>query len=147
MVSVLELVPATRIGVKYPGGTFTSERHFLDFVVDGESLWEKVGKPRDSVSVICFEYSHEETVKAINRLLLTETAIIPADRRPLYICSECGDIGCGAVTAFIVKQGDSIVWKDFGFENDYEENTRLSDYKQTGPYIFEWKQYERTLLE
>jgi hypothetical protein len=88
-----------RIGVKYPGGVSKSERHFLDFVVDGESLWEKVGKPRDKVSVICFDYSREETVQAVNRLLLIEKAVIPGDRRPLFICSECGDIGCDAVTA------------------------------------------------
>ena len=115
MASVLELLPATRIGVKYPGGVFKSERHFLDFVIDGESLWEKVGKPRDTVSVICFDYSREETVQAVNRLPLTEKSVVPGDRRPLFICSECGDIGCGAVTAFLVREGESIVWKDFGF--------------------------------
>ena len=147
MVSVLELAPATGIGVEYPDGTFKSQRHFLDFVVDGESLWEKIGKPRDSVSVICFEYSHEETVKAINRLLLTERAVIPADRRPLFICSECGDIGCGAITAFVVKEGQSIVWKDFGFENDYEENIRLDEFRHIGPYTFDWKEYESVLLQ
>jgi hypothetical protein len=45
MSALLELIPATRIGVKYPDGSYKSERHFLDFVVSGQSLWEKVGKP------------------------------------------------------------------------------------------------------
>jgi hypothetical protein len=147
MPSVLELLPAMRIGVKYPGGVSESERHFLDFVVDGESLWEKVGKPRDTVSVICFDYSREETIQAVNRLLLAEKAVIPGDRRTLFICSECGDIGCGAVTAFLVREGESIVWKDFGFENNYEENIRLEEYKHIGPYTFNWKQYESALLQ
>jgi hypothetical protein len=215
MGSVLQLVPATRMGIKSPGGASKSERHFLDFVIDGESLWEKVGKPRDSVSVICFEYSqalltssswgksparvhdgpahcvilseasrrflrgnravsnsasgravegslfnrstnsrmstrpysHEETVKAVNRLLLKEKAVIPGDRRSLFICSECGDIGCGAVTAFLVSDGESIIWKDFGYENNYEVNLRLGEYKQIGPYTFDWKQYESALLQ
>ena len=147
MSSVSELLPAMRIGVKYPGGVSKSERHFLDFVVDGESLWEKVGKPRDKVSVICFDYSREETVQAVNRLLLIEKAVIPGDRRPLFICSECGDIGCGAVTAFLIRDGESIVWKDFGFENNYEENIRLEEYKHIGPYTFNWKQYESVFLQ
>ena len=84
-------------------------------MIDGESLWEKVGKPIDTVSVICFDYSREETVQAVNRLLMTEKAVVPGDRRPLFICSECGDIECGTVTAFLVRKGESIVWKDFGF--------------------------------
>lgn len=147
MPSVLELLPAMRIGVKHPGGVSESERHFLDFVIDGESLWEKVGKPRDKVSVICFDYSREETIQAVNRLLLAEKAVIPGDRRSLFICSECGDIGCGAVTAFLVREGESIVWQDFGFENNYEENIRLEEYKHIGPYTFNWKQYESALLQ
>ena len=147
MGSVLQLVPAMRIGVKYPGGASKSERHFLDFVIDGESLWEKVGRPRDTVPVICFEYPREEIVRALNRLLLTEKAVIPGDRRSLFICSECGDIGCGAVTAFVIREAQSVVWKDFGFENDYEENIRLDEYKHIGPFSFDWKEYEATLLE
>ncbi|HEY6904645.1 MAG TPA: hypothetical protein VI216_10075, partial [Candidatus Acidoferrales bacterium] len=109
MLSVLELVPATRIGVKLSDGAFKSERHFFDFVVDGHSLCEQVGKPRDMISVLCYEYVRPETIKAGNRLLLTEKAVIPNGRRELFICSECGDIGCGSVTALIIREGSSIV--------------------------------------
>jgi|SRR5579871_2152115 len=146
MSSVLQLVPAMRTGVKYPGGAYKSERNFLDFVIDEESLWSKVGKRQDTVSVICFEYAREETIKAVNRLLLTEKAAIPGDRRELFICSECGDIGCGAVTVIVVRDGQSIVWKDFGFQNNYEENLRLDEYKHIGPYSFDWNVYESALL-
>ena len=147
MGSVLELVPATRVGVKYAGDASRSERHFLDFVVDSESLWEKVGKPKDSVSIICFEFSREETIKDVNRLLLIEKAAIPEDRRSLFICGECGGFECGAVTASVVRDGKSVVWKDFGFENSYEENIHLGEYKGIGPYSFDWTPYERTLLQ
>src|SRR5882672_6524656 len=114
MGALLNLVPSTRVGVKYPGGASKSERHFLDFVINGQSLWEKVGRPRDLVSVICY---------------------------------ECGDIGCGAVTAMVVRDGQAIVWKDFGYENDYEEKVLLDDYKQVGPYTFDLAEYESTLFE
>jgi hypothetical protein len=147
MGSVLELVPAIRAGVKYPDGAWKSERRFLDFVVDAESLWQRVGKSKDSVSIVCFEFSREEIVKAVNRLLLIEKAVIPGDRRSLFICASCGDIGCGAVTASVVRDGQAVVWKDFGFENDYEENIRLDDYKGIGPFSFEWALYERALLQ
>jgi hypothetical protein len=148
MDALLELVPATRIGVKYPDGSYKSERHFLDFVVSGQSLWEKVGKPKDMVSVFCYEYAREETIKAANRLLLTENAGLPADRRSLFICSECGDIGCVAITALVARDGHSIVWKAFGYENNYEKkNILLDDYKQIGPFTFDLEHYERTLLQ
>ena len=147
MSSVLELKPATRIGVKCPNGASKSERHFLDFVIDGESLWEKVGKPLDAVSVICLEFSREETIDAVNRLLLTESAVIPHDRRELFICSECGDLGCGSVTLFVVRDGQSVVWQDFGYENNYEAELRLDKYKQIGPYMFDWNEYESVLLQ
>src|SRR5437016_8924288 len=78
MGALLKLVPSTRIGVEYAGGASKSERHFLDFVINGQSLWEKLARPRDLVSVICYEYSREETIKAVKRLLLTEKAVIPA---------------------------------------------------------------------
>jgi hypothetical protein len=147
MLDLFELVPATRIGVKYPDGAFKSERHFLDFAVNGQSLWEKVGKPRDLVSVICYEFSREETIKAANRLLLTEKAVIPADRRSLFVCSECGDIGCGAVTALVVREGHSIVWKDFGFENSYENHVALTPYDGIGPFVFDAVSYKRLFLQ
>jgi len=147
MLSLLELVPATRIGVKLPGGVYKSERHFFDFVVNGHSLWEEVGKPKDMVSVFCYEYAREETIKAANRLLLTEKAVIPNDRRSLFICSECGDFGCGAVTALVIREDSSIVWKDFGYENSYEDNVLLDDYRQIGPYSFDFAHYERALRQ
>jgi hypothetical protein len=145
MLSLLELVPAIRIGVNLPGGVSKSERHFFDFVVNEHSLWEDVGKPKDMVSILCSEYAREETIKAANRLLLTESAVIPKHRRSLFICSECGDIGCGALTALVIRDGSSIVWKDFGYENNYEENVLFDDYRQIGPYTFDFAHYERAI--
>jgi len=134
------------MGAKQQNGVSKSERHFLDFVIDGESLWEKLGKPLDTVSVICLEFSREETIDAVRRLLLAKSAVIPNDRRELFICSECGDIGCGAVTVSIVRDGQAIIWKSFGYENNYEPDLRLDNYKQIGPYTFDYKEYESVLL-
>jgi hypothetical protein len=89
----------------------------------------------------------EETINAANRLLLTESAVIPNHRRSLFICSECGDIGCGAVTALVIRNGSSIVWKNFGYENNYEENVLFDDYRQFGPFTFDFAHYERALRQ
>jgi hypothetical protein len=143
----LELISATRIGAKYPNGTFKSERHFFDFVLDGQSLWERVGKPNDMVSILCVEFAVAETIQAVNRLLLVEKPNLPNGRRSLFICSECGDIGCGAVIAMVTKVGDSIMWEKFGYENNYQNDVILDDYLDVGPFTFNAAEYERTLLQ
>jgi hypothetical protein len=146
MEAVLELNLATRIGVKYPDGAYKSERQFLDFVVNGESLWDSVGNQHDMVSALCFNYAMEEVKKAVGRLLLTEKADLPNNRRSLFICSECGDVGCGAITVAVVREDDTITWKDFGYENTYEDAVLLEKYKSLGPFTFKTEEYEGTLL-
>ena len=37
----------------------------------------------------------------------------------IYVCPECGDIDCGAITAVIKDYGDRIIWSDFGYETNY----------------------------
>ena len=147
MTSLLELRPLVRAGVKFPGGSYKSERHFLDFVVDGQSLWELVGKLRDTVSILCQEYSRGETTKAVGRLLLTEEADHPNDRRSFFICAECGDLGCGAITALVERQGNAVTWKTFGYQNNYEETIWIDDYKAVGPFTFDAAVYGQTLMQ
>lgn len=145
MADHLTVVPATRIGIKYPNGAYKSERYFLDFVVNGHSLWQLVGKSRDMVSILCREFVLDQTFKSVNRALLRQEGDLPDNRRSLFICSECGDIGCGAITARIVKEGDAILWRDFGFENNYQKH--VDPYKELGPFTFDAVSYERVLLQ
>lgn len=89
-------------------GTQT-ERRFLDFVVDGESLYDR--GTGDNVGCLGWLDSEEDELTA-KRLLLDA----PSDfdgRVGLFICPECADPHCGAVTALIERQGDDIVWRDF----------------------------------
>lgn len=147
MVSRLELAPLIRAGEKRANGTFRSERHFLDFVVDGQSLWEELGKRHDMVSILCVEYPAEETAKAVNRLLLSEKADLPNNRRSIFVCSECGDLWCGAITASVERQGETFIWKVFGYENTYEGKIWLDDYSAVGPFTFNATAYEQTLVQ
>jgi hypothetical protein len=147
MNATLELIPLIRAGVKYADGTYKSERHFLDFVVNGQSLWETLGKRHDMVSILCVEFPADQTAKAVNRLLSSEKAALPDDRRSLFVCSECGDLGCGTITARVEKQGEAITWKDFGYENDYEDKVKFDEYSIVGPFRFQSTSYEQILLK
>ncbi len=147
MPALLELAPLTRVAVQCANGTSKSERHFLDFVVNGQSLWEALGKRHDMVSILCAEYSANETLKAVKRLLLDEKADLPNDRRSLFVCSECGDLGCGAITAVVDKKDETITWRNFGYENTYEDKVGLDDYTTVGPFTFNAATYESTILQ
>jgi hypothetical protein len=147
MDALLQLKPLIRPGVKNANGTFQSERHFLDFIVNGQSLWEALGKRHDMVSVLCGEYPNDKTEKAISRLLVSEKADLPNDRRSFFVCSECGDLGCGAITAIVDRQGETITWRAFGYENSYEDKVQFGDYRTVGPFNFNATAYEQMLAQ
>lgn len=146
MITKLELIPATRPGFKIPNGTYKSERNFLDLLIDGQSLWEKVGRAEDTVSIFCREYALYESIKAVNRLLLTDEADFPNNRRSLFICAECGERACGAITALVQNEDGALVWSDFGFENTYENDIQLEKYKGLGPFAFDPESYSHAML-
>jgi hypothetical protein len=69
----------------------------------------------------------------------------PGGRVVLYVCPECGDLGCGAVTAVVESADGEVVWRDFGWQNDYEPGVDLDMFKGVGPFHFEASQYEAQL--
>ena len=147
MADDLTLSPLVRSGVRMSAGARKSERHFLDFVVNGRSLWQAVGEGNDTVSILCAEFVMDETIAALERLLLQREADIPSGRRSLFVCAECGDLGCGAITALMVKDGNSILWKDLGRENNYEKEVEVGPFRNIGPFAFDAARYQYVLLE
>lgn len=133
MTSQIKLEPKKR-----EGGGGKTERTFLDFIVDGKSLWERFDT--DFISCLGWlpaEYNEE----AIARLLRKEGADFPDDRRSLYICPECADLGCGAISVVIEKSDGQIVWRDFGFQNNYNEEVDFDDFEELGSFSFDATEY------
>ena len=125
------------------GGGGRTQRDFLDFVADGQPLSELVG---DYISCLGW-LGGEENAKAVRRLLLEEPSDLPNSRRTLYICPECGDIGCGALSAVVEQLGNKIIWRDFGFENNYENVIHRTGFEHIGPYTFDQRSYEQTIRQ
>jgi hypothetical protein len=57
----------------------------------------------------------------------------------LYVCPECGDIGCGAYGARIRITGETWEWYDFAYENGYEPARVLAS---AGPFSFARRDYD-----
>jgi len=102
----LELVWRDRQVDGAPGRT---RRRFLDFHADGQSLYEAIDE--DLISCLGW-FTAEEDEHAAQRLLLAAQPDV--DRRvAVYVCPECGDIYCGALTVMIERQGGEFVWRDW----------------------------------
>jgi hypothetical protein len=56
-------------------------------------------------------------------------------------------LGCGAITAVVERQGETITWKAFGYENTYEDKIVLDAYSTVGPFTFDATAYEHTLAQ
>lgn len=125
------------------GGGGRTQRDYLDFVVDDQSLSSVVG---DQISCLGW-LAPDENAKAARRLLLEEPADLPDNRRALYLCPECGDIDCGAVTLVVERDGGKIIWRDFGYENNYEGVVHPEGFEEVGPFAFDRGEYERVIKQ
>jgi hypothetical protein len=64
----------------------------------------------------------------------------------LFICPECGDLACGAITFRLSRAGDAARWSDFAYENGYDETqTDFDSYSTIGPFEFALDAY-RTVI-
>lgn len=115
---------------------------YLEFLIDGKSLLEIFGYD-NGPSCLTFVYLDEELQKMLDSLLLRRQADFPDNRRPLYVCPQDGDLACGAATVIIEEHDDTIVWRDFGWENTYEDDVGI--YEDIGPFTFNKTQYFQTL--
>ncbi|MFD0662877.1 hypothetical protein [Thermocatellispora tengchongensis] len=61
------------------------------------------------------------------------------------MCPECGDLGCGAVTAAVEFSPGQVVWRDLGRQTDYCDQVDHDAFSGIGPFVFERAPYEDVL--
>jgi len=94
-------------------GSSQTPRRFLDYIVDGDSLYERHGA--DFIAPLGWLPADEDE-KAARRLLREEPPDVDG-RVALYICPEDGDLLCGAITARIERDGEDIIWSDLAMSS------------------------------
>ena len=67
---------------------------YLDFVIDGVSLYDMIGRRGDLASTLWLKPDvPAERHRAPRRPLDLEPGDVPGDRVSLYVWAECGDLG------------------------------------------------------
>ena len=134
-----------RTGSISSSGATTVARVSADFIVDDESLLDHLAKAHGGHADFmgCFvEGFAEENLRKHEQLVGASTPDTDDGRYLLYICPECGDIGCGSYAAKIRINDKAIEWYDFAYENGYAPAKTLP---LVGPFQFDQEEYKATL--
>jgi hypothetical protein len=130
-----------------PGGRVgRHERRFLDYVIDGEPLYERMRLNYDLISPLWFDLEvdlYPELTRAVELLIGEVTSGVRAQRTPIYVCSLCGDLSCGAITAKIERTGEIVTWNEWGYQNDFESVPSSLQGIQLPELSFELSEYEQ----
>ncbi len=126
------------------GGGGRTHRDWVDVVVDDRPL-HSVINPGDFIGCIGWLPAKAEA-SLVRQLLMKEPSELGESRCQLYMCPECGDIGCGAVTVVVEKTSDAFTWSQFRFENNYDEGM-TTPFESVGPYQFAKHDYWKLLSD
>ena len=97
-------------------------RSCWDYLISGQSLANYLGISKShAVTPLGWFPDNSVQSEALRQLRLQQKSALVDHRVELYVCSHCGDIGCGSVTVKIEDKGDRIVWRDFADQSDPED--------------------------
>ncbi|QIJ65777.1 oxidoreductase [Streptomyces sp. JB150] len=138
------LAPAMRAGGVLADGAYQVHRDFVDFIVDGRPLLFRLSD-LDAVSPLAADVPPAIFTAQVRALLLEADAPLPGGRYVVYGCPECADLGCGAVTAVIQRDGDDYIWRDFAWQTEERADLELNGYHGMGPFRFRGEEYRAAL--
>jgi hypothetical protein len=124
------------------------ERRFLDFVVDWQSLYEAIRHVYDVLTPLWFDLDPKifpSLDSAIDQLLGQAQGPLAGDRTAVYVCSLCGDLGCGALTVKIEIDSDFVFWREWGYQNDLEDRVSPVEVAALVDMKFDLSEYESVL--
>jgi len=87
---------------------------------------------------------HDVEVAFARWLMLREPSQLPSGRVPLYICPECGDLGCQSLSARVVEEPDRFVWTEFAYEANYDAGP-ATQFLAVRPFSVEKRAYTAVL--
>lgn len=133
-MNTLQFQPATR-----PAKPGRPERPYWDFIVSNRSWRDPLGPPEPDLVTSLGWPDEAYEAEQIQVFTFRKEPDLPTGRTLFYVCPECGDVNCGAVTATVQDRGDRIVWTEFGYETGYGGLTE--SYTAVEPIKFERQSY------
>lgn len=110
-------------------GANQTPREYLDFIVSGKSLKTRLDiENADYITLLGGRSNKDYDRHILNVFRLKEKSQIDSGRVMIYVCAECGDIDCGAITAVVKDYGHKIIWSHFGYETNYGSLTETYDH-------------------
>ena len=115
-------------------------RSCMDFIVSGQSVKTRLNS--DDMDLISpFGWGDENYEREIIKEFIgLKKPEISTGRIMIYVCPECADIGCGCISADIEITTDKVIWKNFGYENNYSD-IDFDSYKDVAPIEFDKADY------
>lgn len=128
------------------GRVMHAERNYYDFVISGLSAKTKLRADKyDLISP--FGWGDEKyQVELIRQFTGWKKPELPNGRIMIYVCPECGDIGCGCISAEIEVTEDKVIWKNFGYESDAPD-IDFKPYEDIPPIEFDKEEYLKRFEE
>ena len=142
----LELVP-NHVELRVHDGNITKRpvSHFLDFVVNGESLIDLLVGGGDYVTNLNRAWVPAVVPTHVEVLLGRQPdEDLPAGRIPLLVCAVDGDVACGAITAGLSMERETVTWTDLRWEGGIGETSDVGGLRQS--MTFDRRPYEQGLL-
>jgi hypothetical protein len=147
-MSRLRLVPRDRDVEDVEWGAKT-QRRFLDSEVDGRSFYDQLReRGMDYISVLWLNSADESpSASAVAQLLGDAPGDLQDGRVAAFVCPECGDLRCGAITVRPVIGPGEVAWHDSGWQSDYDSAVDRSQLADLPSVTFDRAEYERTLRD
>jgi hypothetical protein len=125
-----------------------------EFLIDGNPLqhfFRKVERNRVPLLDTCVSplgwLDAAGSQVSLARFLPDGPADFPNGHRAILVCRECGDFGCGALTARIASVGGEIVWSDWLWQVDYDDSMRDDFDRRIPAFAFARDAYLRVLRD
>ncbi|GAA3666335.1 hypothetical protein GCM10023081_01470 [Arthrobacter ginkgonis] len=135
------------------GVRWVEEEKYVDLLIDGKSVLELIPEVADRITPLANRWLREPVLESAAALLGQRETNAPLGpgQIELAVCSQCGDLGCGAIIARITVTGTEVAWEDVRWtldrENEFDELPDPEPLAQAFPerIVFDKKQYEAAL--